>query len=138
MLSTLYGAIRSKISVERIVALLTPLFAIAAGAIALWVAQHFPGLPSIDPGWLAGIFAVGAASAVAAALKWLDGRLKWTTRELALETSHPGGTARNADSVPPPSPDLAPTPLHDNVGSEAYVEDGDVPEESPPPHSAGT
>jgi hypothetical protein len=61
------------ITPNRIVALLTPVFAALAGGLATWIADTVPGAPSIDSGELTAIFIAGAASATAAAYKWLAG-----------------------------------------------------------------
>ena len=67
----------SKITPNRIVALLTPVFAALAGGLATWVADTVPGAPSIDSGELTAIFIAGATAATAAAYKWLDGWAKY-------------------------------------------------------------
>lgn len=62
---------------NRVVVLLTPLvFAPAAGWVAAYVAEHFPGL-SLDESTLTGVFVAGALSAVALAYKWVDGWQKY-------------------------------------------------------------
>lgn len=63
-------------SISRIVALLTPVFAGLAGWIAQLAAQYLPGTPALDQGELTAIFIAGAGAAAAAAVKWLDGRSK--------------------------------------------------------------
>jgi hypothetical protein len=60
-------------STNRVVAVLTPVFAAAAAVGSAWLTKHFPGLPeltSTDTTILGGLVAV---SATAAALKWLHG-----------------------------------------------------------------
>ena len=64
-------------SIERVVAVLTPLFGAASGWVTGWVANHFPGLPAISPGDVTAIEIAGFSGAVAAALKWLHGRQKF-------------------------------------------------------------
>lgn len=61
---------------NRIVVLLTPIFAGLAGAVVQWVAIHFPGAPHLDDTELTAVFVAGATAAAAAALKWLHG---WQT-----------------------------------------------------------
>ncbi len=66
---------------NRIVAILTPLvFAPAAGGIAAWLAEHFPGT-EIDPDRLTEIFIAGALIALAPAIQWLHGWQKYEARE---------------------------------------------------------
>ncbi len=66
---------------NRIVAILTPLvFAPAAGGIAAWLAEHFPGT-EIDPDRLTEIFIAGALIALAPAVQWLHGWQKYEARE---------------------------------------------------------
>lgn len=67
---------------NRLVALLTPLFAIAAGACATWLAQHFPGV-AISEDMLQEIFIAGAIAVLAPALHWLHGWQKWEARDAA-------------------------------------------------------
>jgi len=64
-------------SISRIVALLTPIFAGLSGWIATLIAEHLPGAPQLDQGELTAVFVTGAAAALGAAWKWLDGRAKW-------------------------------------------------------------
>jgi len=66
-------SITEKLSIERVVALLTPLFAVAAGAISTGVGSA-TGVPSKD---YVALFIAGATAALGAALKWLDGRAKF-------------------------------------------------------------
>jgi hypothetical protein len=65
---------------NRLVALLTPVFALAAGACAAWLAENFPGV-DIPPDTLQAIFIAGATAVLAPALHWLHGWQKWETRE---------------------------------------------------------
>lgn len=67
---------------NRLVALLTPVFALAAGACAAWLAENFPGL-DIPADTLQEIFIAGAIAVLAPALHWLHGWQKWETREEA-------------------------------------------------------
>jgi hypothetical protein len=72
-------------SPNRIVALLTPLvFAPAAGAIAAWLARHFPGV-KVAPGDLETIFIAGALIALAPAAQWLHGWQKYETQQAETE-----------------------------------------------------
>lgn len=63
-----------QISIERAVAFMTPVFAIAATAGTGWVATHFPGLPKINPAEVTALMGLGMFTAGSAALKWLHGR----------------------------------------------------------------
>ena len=78
---------------NRIVALLTPVFALAAGACATWLAEHFPGL-QISSSALEEIFIAGALAVLAPALQWLYGWQKYEAREaeatLAAEKAEAG------------------------------------------------
>jgi hypothetical protein len=65
---------------NRIVALVTPVAALAAGACATWLAQHFPGI-DINQGQLQSIFIAGAVVALAPAAQWLHGWQKYEARE---------------------------------------------------------
>jgi hypothetical protein len=70
---------------NRIVALLTPLvFAPLAGAVAAWLAEHFPGV-DVDQGSLQQIFIAGALIALAPAAQWLHGWQKHEARQAELE-----------------------------------------------------
>ena len=67
-------------SLNRVVALATPLFAAAAGWLATWLADNVPGV-SIDQGALEEIFIAGALVALAPAAQWLHGWQKWEARQ---------------------------------------------------------
>jgi hypothetical protein len=67
-------------SLNRVVALATPLFAAAAGWISTWVADNIPGV-TIDQGALEEIFIAGALIALAPAAQWLHGWQKFESRE---------------------------------------------------------
>jgi hypothetical protein len=67
-------------SLNRVVALATPLFAAAAGWVATWLADNVPGV-SIDQGALEEIFIAGALVALAPAAQWLHGWQKYEARE---------------------------------------------------------
>ena len=71
--------------VNRIVVLLTPVFAALSGWAATWAAENMPGLPPLDPHWLAGIFVAGAVAAITAAYAWIDG---WQGYEQAKALWH--------------------------------------------------
>jgi hypothetical protein len=67
-------------SLNRVVALMTPLAAVAAGAVATWLAENFPGV-DVSQGALEEIFIAGALVVVAPAAQWLHGWQKYETRE---------------------------------------------------------
>ncbi|HKG39810.1 MAG TPA: hypothetical protein VKB25_12530 [Conexibacter sp.] len=72
-------------SPNRIVALLTPLvFAPLAGAVAAWLAEHFPGI-EVDQESLQQIFIAGALVALVPATQWLHGWQKHEARQAELE-----------------------------------------------------
>jgi hypothetical protein len=64
-------------TVSRVVALLTPIFAALAGALAAWVADNVPGAPRLDSTELTAVFIVIALTAAQAAATWLKGRGLW-------------------------------------------------------------
>ena len=73
-------------TVSRVVALLTPVFAGLAGAVAAFVADNFPGAPRLDETELTAIFVAVALAAAQAASTWLKGRGLWeAAREKAGE-----------------------------------------------------
>jgi hypothetical protein len=67
-------------SLNRAVALATPLFAAAAGWVATWLAENIPGV-SISQDALEEIFIAGALIALAPAAQWLHGWQKWEARQ---------------------------------------------------------
>ena len=70
---------------NRVVALLTPLlFAPLAGAVAAWLAEHFPGF-QVDKSALEEVFIAGALIALAPAAQWLSGWQKYEARQAELE-----------------------------------------------------
>lgn len=79
-------------SLNRIVALLTPLAATLAGAITAWVAQNFPGV-DIPGSALEEIFIGGALTALAPAAQWLHGWQKFEARQAEAETAVALGSA---------------------------------------------
>jgi hypothetical protein len=71
---------------NRVVALLTPVFAAAAGWLATWLADNVPGV-SIDADALEEIFIAGALVALAPAAQWLHGWQKWEARQADAQTA---------------------------------------------------
>jgi hypothetical protein len=71
---------------NRIVAILTPVFALAAGACATWLAEHFPAL-DVPASALEEIFIAGALAVLAPALQWLYGWQKFEAREAEAQAA---------------------------------------------------
>ena len=71
---------------NRIVAILTPVFALAAGACATWLAEHFPAL-DVPASALEEIFIAGALAVLAPALQWLYGWQKFEAREAEAQVA---------------------------------------------------
>jgi hypothetical protein len=69
-------------SLNRIVALITPAAALAAGWAASWLAEHVPGL-GVTKENLQAVFIAGAVAVLAPALHWLHGWQKWEVRNEA-------------------------------------------------------
>jgi hypothetical protein len=69
---------------NRIVALLTPVVAIAAGAASTWLADNISGL-DIEAGQLEAIFLAGLAAVLAPAAQFLYGGQKYERHEQELE-----------------------------------------------------
>lgn len=64
-------------SIERVVAVLTPVFAALAGVLTGWLGNHFPGHPALNSTDVLALEITGFTGAAAAALKWLHGRQKF-------------------------------------------------------------
>jgi hypothetical protein len=107
-------------SPNRIVALVTPVCALAAGWAATWLADNVPGL-DISRDNLQAVFIAGAVAVLAPAAQWLHGWQKWEQRnEEAL--------AAAANGFPPQTPDVAPVavaPVDDELD---LAEDDDFDE----------
>jgi hypothetical protein len=108
-------------SPNRVVALLTPLvFAPLAGAIAAWIAKHFPAV-DVSQDDLQQVFVAGALIALVPATQWLHGWQKHEARqadaELALELAH---------AQSPPEDDEMP-PESDEVSIDALLDELDAP-----------
>jgi hypothetical protein len=89
--------------VNRLVAVLTPVvFAPLAAAVAGWIAQHFPGLPALDPGQLVAIEVAGFTGAVGLAAHWLHGWQKHEARaaRVGSNTAQPVSQLAAAESGP--------------------------------------
>jgi hypothetical protein len=87
-------------SPNRIVALLTPVCALAAGWTASWIAQNFPDA-NISKESLQAVFIGGMAAVIAPAWQWLHGWQKYEARladseQLALASDATLSTAAEA------------------------------------------
>jgi len=71
-------------SPNRIVALLTPAFALAAGWSATWLADNVPGM-SVSADQLQAVFIAGALAVLAPAAQWLHGWQKYEERMVAAD-----------------------------------------------------
>ena len=69
-------------SLNRIVALITPVCALAAGWAASWLADNIPGI-GVTQENLQAVFIAGAVAVLAPALHWLNGWQKWEARNEA-------------------------------------------------------
>lgn len=67
-------------SIERFVAILTPVFAALSGLVVSAVAQLAPGV-TLNKTDVTALFVTGATAATAAALKWLHGRAQFVNAE---------------------------------------------------------
>ena len=71
-------------SPNRIVALLTPAFALAAGWGATWLADNVPGM-TVSADQLQAVFIAGALAVLAPAAQWLHGWQKYEERMVSAE-----------------------------------------------------
>jgi hypothetical protein len=105
------------IPVNRLVALLTPVFSAAAAVGSAWLLKHFPGLPVPSTVELTAVEVLGATTAGGAALKWLHGhqafekRLDEAERDAKLLAAHVTAAA--------PALAKAPGAVFDRVVSDA-------------------
>ncbi|HEX6457408.1 MAG TPA: hypothetical protein VF032_00710 [Thermoleophilaceae bacterium] len=97
---------------NRIVALVTPVAALAAGACATWLAQHFPGI-DIKQSDLQSVFVAGAVVALAPAAQWLHGWQKFEAREADAANAIKLGTIA---APPAPAPVAATDAALDDLG----------------------
>lgn len=105
------------IPVNRLVALLTPVFAAAAAVGSAWLLKHFPGLPVPSTAELTAVEALGATAAGSAAVKWLHGHQAWERRLSDAEESAKHYAAIAASAAP--SLDKLPGALFDHAVSDA-------------------
>jgi hypothetical protein len=69
---------------NRIVALLTPVIAIAAGAAATWLADNVPGM-DVSAGELQAVFVAALAAVLAPSAQWLHGYQKYESHQQEIE-----------------------------------------------------
>jgi hypothetical protein len=87
---------------NRIVALITPVAALAAGACASWLARHFPGM-HVSQNDLQSVFIAGAVAVLLPAAQWLHGWQKHEARQAEAAQAIQLGTLAAAP-VPTPVP----------------------------------
>jgi hypothetical protein len=102
---------------NRIVATLTPVFALAAGACATWLAEHFPTL-DVPASALEEIFIAGALAVLAPALQWLYGWQKYEAREAEAQMA--------AEKAEAGVPDVAVQVTTDDDVGEEELDDLDL------------
>lgn len=88
------------LSIERAVALLTPIFAALSAALTAWLGAHFPGLPKLNPADTTALLITGATAGAAAALKWLHGRQKFVSQAATVEAFVKSEVAKALASQP--------------------------------------
>jgi hypothetical protein len=104
-------------SPNRIVALVTPVCALAAGWAATWLADNVPGM-NISKENLQAVFIAGAVAVLAPALHWLHGWQKWEERrDDALASAAHGFPPETADVAPvaAAAPDALDLPEDDDL-----------------------
>lgn len=80
-LNKIIDRIQEALPPNRVVTILTPIFAAASGWVATFAADNLPGGLSISGDWLTGVFVGGALAGTAAAYKWIDGWQKHEARQ---------------------------------------------------------
>jgi hypothetical protein len=86
-------------SPNRIVALFTPAFALAAGWAATWLADNVPGM-TVSADQLQAVFIAGALAVLAPAAQWLHGWQKYEERMVAADQTAALVDAVAAESEP--------------------------------------
>jgi TPP-dependent indolepyruvate ferredoxin oxidoreductase alpha subunit len=116
-------------SPNRIVALITPVCALAAGWAASWLAENVPGL-NVSADSLQAVFIAGSLSVLAPALHWLHGWQKFEARQSDAErlaTAADAAVAAPADfedlELPEDFEDLEDLDLDDEL--ELVLEDAE-------------
>ncbi len=108
---------------NRIVALITPACALAAGWAATWLADNVPGL-DISKENLQAVFIAGALAVIAPALQWLHGWQKWEERSDAQTLAAQQGFPDTAPTIAPADDGGA----VDEAALDFSDDDGDVDE----------
>jgi len=119
---------------NRIVALLTPLFALGSGIAAGWLAKNFPGLPVPSAGDITAIEITVATSASAAALKWLHGWQVFEDAERWLKQSHVITASLDGQAIAAAMPRTAVLPDNETEPTQTQVV---VSEDAPIDNSSG-
>jgi hypothetical protein len=124
-------------SPNRIVALLTPAFALAAGWAATWLADNVPGM-TVSADQLQAVFIAGALAVLAPAAQWLHGWQKYEERMGTADQVATVVDAAGAESEPDLD-DLAPAGDDDELDDleVELAEFDDVAAEDEEPVPAG-
>jgi hypothetical protein len=77
--------------INRVVVLLTPVFASVSGLLATQIGEWIPGA-NLDEAEITALFVTGATAALAAAYKWVDGWQKHEASEAILGSVPPDGS----------------------------------------------
>ena len=109
-------------SPNRIVALITPPCALAAGWAASWLADNVPGL-NVSRENIQAVFIAGAAVVIAPALQWLHGWQKWEARQEEAIIVAAQGFPTEAPTIAAPEVEEEP-----DEGFDLALEDDDYDE----------
>lgn len=129
-------------SPNRIVALLTPFCALAAGWAASWIAQNFPDA-NISKESLQAVFIGGMAAVVVPAVQWLHGWQKHEARQGEIERLALLGDAATAGPEPDSEPELEDLEVpEDDVDVDELMEledlEDDFDSDEPEPATTGS
>ena len=102
---------------NRIVALITPVAALAAGACASWLARHFPGM-HVSQSDLQSVFIAGAVAVLLPAAQWLHGWQKHEARQADTANAIKLGTLAAAPVPTPVAVPVAPATDPQQDGSD--------------------
>lgn len=107
-IAALWYYIREKFPINRVVTILTPFLAVISGYVWTWAADNLPFVAdNLSEGQLTAIFIAGAASAVALAYQWINGKLKWDIEQQFQLLSLPESPDADADTPKPERPEKA-------------------------------